>query len=118
MDLHRILWSYSSEEPIHRYRLTTVTYGTSSAPFLATCCLKKLADDEQQYPRAAQVLNNYFYVDLLSGTSNIDDAIDVQNELSSLLHTAGLTLRKWTSNHSTFLDTIPKELQETNIIPE
>jgi hypothetical protein len=35
-DLQRILWRYSSEEPIQEYRLTTVTYGTSSAPFLAT----------------------------------------------------------------------------------
>jgi hypothetical protein len=53
-----------------------VTYGTSSAPFLATCCLKKLADDNQcQYPRAAQVISNDFYIhDLLSGTSTVEDA--------------------------------------------
>jgi hypothetical protein len=114
-DLQRILWRYSTEEPIQEYRLTTVTYRTSSAPFLATRCLKKLADDnEQQYPRDTQVLNNDFYVDdLLSGTSTIEEAIDIQKELSSLLQTAGLTLRKWASNHSTFLDAIPKELQET-----
>jgi hypothetical protein len=37
----------------------------------------------------------------------------VQQEVSSLFQTAGLTLRKWSSNHSTFLDTIPRELQET-----
>jgi hypothetical protein len=69
-DLQRILWRYSTDKPIQEYRLTTVTYGTSSAPFLATHCLKKPADDnEQQYPRAAQVLSNDFYVDdLLSGT--------------------------------------------------
>jgi hypothetical protein len=114
-DLQRILWRYSPEEPIQKYRLTTVTYGTSSAPFLATRCLKKLADDnEQQYTRPAHVLKNDFYVDdLLSGTSTIEDAIDIQKELSSLLQTAGLTLRKWASNNSAFLDTIPKELQET-----
>jgi len=53
-DLQRILWRYSTDKPIQEYRLTTVTYGTSSAPFLATRCLKKLADDKkQQYPRAA-----------------------------------------------------------------
>jgi hypothetical protein len=62
-DLQRILWRYSSEEPIQEYRLTTVTYGTSSAPFLATRCLKKLEDDnEPQYPRAAHVLNHEFYI--------------------------------------------------------
>jgi hypothetical protein len=91
-----------------------VTYGTSAAPFLATRCLKKLAhDNEQQYPRAAQVLSNDFYVDLLSGTSTIEDAFNVQKEVSSLLPTARLTMRKWAYNHSTFLYTIPKELQET-----
>ena len=62
-----------------KYKLTTVTYGTSSAPYLATRCLKKLADDNKcQYPRAAQVLSNDFYVDdLLSGTSTTEDAIKV-----------------------------------------
>jgi len=71
-----------------------------------------------KYPRAVQVLNNDFYVDdLLSGTSTIEDALNVQKELSAVLQTAGLTLRKWASNHTTFLDTIPLELQETiNII--
>jgi len=82
---------------------------------LATRCFKKLADDnEQQYPRAAQVLSNDFHVDdLLSGTSSIEDALNVQKELSALLQTAGLTLRKWAFNHTTFLDNIPLELQET-----
>jgi len=52
-DLQRILWRYSSEEPIQEYRLTTVTCGTSSVLFLATRCLKKLADDNKcQHPRA------------------------------------------------------------------
>jgi len=41
------------------------------------------------------MLSYDFYVDdLLSGTSTIEDAIKVQQEISSLLQTAGLTLRK------------------------
>jgi hypothetical protein len=48
-DLQRILWRYSSEEPIQEYRLITVTYGTSSAPFLTTYCLMK-----QQNPQRVQ----------------------------------------------------------------
>jgi len=66
-DVQRILWRYSSEEPIQEYRLTTVTYGTSSPPFLVTHCLRELADDNQgQYPRAAQVLSNDSYVEILT----------------------------------------------------
>jgi hypothetical protein len=37
----------------------------------------------------------------------------LQQEILPLLQTAGFTLRKWASNHSTFLDNIPEELQET-----
>ena len=96
-DLQRILWKYFFDEPIQEYNLTTVTYGTSSSPYLATRCLKKLADDNKcQHPRAAQMLSNYFYVDdLLSGTSTIEDAIKAQQEISSLLKTARFTLRKF-----------------------
>jgi hypothetical protein len=36
----------------------------------------------------------------------------LQQEVSTLLQTAGHQLRKWTSNHTAFLNTIPKELQE------
>jgi len=95
-ELQRILWRYSYEEPIQEYRFTTVTYGTSSAPYLETRCLKKFADDNNcQYPKAAEVLINDFYVDdLLSGTSTKEDAIKVQQEISSLLQTAVFTFTK------------------------
>ena len=81
----RILWQYSSDDPIQVYRLTTVTYGTASAPLLATRCLRKLADDNLvNHPRAAQVLRDDFYVDdLLSGTSIVEEAIKI-NEICQL----------------------------------
>jgi len=114
-NLQRILWKYSSDELIQEYNLTTVTYGISSALYLATRCPKKLADDNKcQHPRAAHMLSKDFYFhDLLSGTPTIEDAIKVQQEISSLLRTTGFTLRKWASNNPTFLDNIPRELQET-----
>ena len=53
-----------------------------------------------------------FYVDhLLSGTSNIEDAIKVAKKYLCF-KTAGFTLRKWATKYSTFLDNIPRELQE------
>jgi len=113
--LQRILWRQSPEQPIQEYQLTTVTYGTSAAPFLATRCLKKLADDSlATCPRAAQILSKDFYVDdLLSGTTTTKEAIQLRQELSTLLQTAGFTLRKWASNNQQFLDTIPEELKES-----
>ncbi|XP_075232223.1 uncharacterized protein LOC142330664 [Lycorma delicatula] len=45
-DCQLILWHDSPADPIQEYQLNTVTYGTSSAPYLATRYLQKLADDE------------------------------------------------------------------------
>jgi len=60
------------------------------------------------------VLSNDIYVgELLIGTSTIQYAIKMQIEISSLLQRAGLTLKMWDSNHHTFLNNIPRELQET-----
>ncbi|XP_058814206.1 uncharacterized protein LOC131678231 [Topomyia yanbarensis] len=42
--LQKILWRDSSAEPIKIFQLTTVTYGTASAPYLATKCLQTLAE--------------------------------------------------------------------------
>jgi len=37
--LQQILWRRSADEPLRAYELSTVTYGTASAPYLATHCL-------------------------------------------------------------------------------
>ncbi|XP_012060114.1 PREDICTED: uncharacterized protein LOC105623327 [Atta cephalotes] len=52
--LQRILWRESQEEPIKIFKLLTLIYGTSSALFLPTRVLKKLAEDNaDRYPRAS-----------------------------------------------------------------
>jgi len=115
-NLQRILWRQSPDQHIQEYCLKTVTYGTASAPFLATRCLKKLAEDNMvSHPKAASVLLNDFYVDdLLSGASTVQEAIEIQQELTTLLAGAGFPLRKWASNNSEFLATIPQQLREMN----
>ncbi|GFX40500.1 integrase catalytic domain-containing protein [Trichonephila clavipes] len=48
------MWKTSADAPVKTYKLATVTYGTVSAPFLATRTLKALADEEKvQFPDAA-----------------------------------------------------------------
>ena len=46
--LQRILWRRSVDEPLRTHELSTVTYGTASAPYLATRCLQQLAEDESK----------------------------------------------------------------------
>lgn len=64
VDYQRIFWRTDSSAEIAKYRLLTVTYGTTSAPFLANRVLKQLASDERaRFPLAAPVLENEIYVD-------------------------------------------------------
>ncbi|GFX35233.1 uncharacterized protein TNCV_100401 [Trichonephila clavipes] len=38
-NFQHIVWRESKDSPIREYKLCTVTYGTASAPYLATRCL-------------------------------------------------------------------------------
>jgi len=61
--LQRILWRNTPKQPLVTYKLSTVTYGTASAPFLATRCLQQLFDDEAfNFPEAAKLAKDGFYV--------------------------------------------------------
>ncbi|XP_055615009.1 uncharacterized protein LOC129761315 [Toxorhynchites rutilus septentrionalis] len=82
----RVLWRESPSDPLRVLQLNTVTYGTASAPFRASRCLMKLAEDEAaETPSAARVLQEDFYMDdALSGADTIDDAVDIQQQLQKL----------------------------------
>ncbi|GFX89800.1 integrase catalytic domain-containing protein [Trichonephila clavipes] len=47
-DLQRIIWKHGLDAEILTYRLKTVTYGLSNAPFLAIRTLQQLAKDENR----------------------------------------------------------------------
>jgi hypothetical protein len=63
-EFQKIIWRFSFDEPIQTFRLKTVTYGTTSAPFLAVSTLQQLAVDEKdQFPLAHAIVLNEFYID-------------------------------------------------------
>ncbi|XP_026325377.1 uncharacterized protein LOC113234292 [Hyposmocoma kahamanoa] len=98
--LQKIIWRDSTDQLLREYVLTTVTYGTKAAPFLAMRTLKQLAIDEGfKYPSAAKALEEEFYMDdLLSGSHSIEAARQLQADLINLLKPGGFNLRKWSSN--------------------
>ncbi|XP_037930661.1 uncharacterized protein LOC119665511 [Teleopsis dalmanni] len=112
-----IVWRSNNNEPLQFYRLKTVTYGTRSAPYLATKCLQQLAKSElQKYPLGAAALSNDFYVDdCLSGSNSLQTAKDIQTQLKGLLESAGFKLSKWCANHPSLLQNIAKEDQEVDL---
>ncbi|XP_067142348.1 uncharacterized protein [Centruroides vittatus] len=116
-DFQRIIWRNHPTEPLKDYRLLTVTYGTASAPYLATKVLQQLAKDEgARFPLAATVLTQDFYVDdLMTGANSTEEALRLQAELIQLTQQGGFNLRKWVSNHPLILDAISPELREIQL---
>lgn len=55
------------------FELNTLTYSTTSAPFLATRCLIELANQiEDQWPEIARIIRKDFYVDLLTEAEMVE----------------------------------------------
>lgn len=97
--LQLILW-----RAIELFQLTTVTYGTAFAPFLATRCLVQLAEDgEYMHPVAAKV---------------VSPALIAQKPSVKLTDSAGLTLRKWNSNCGEVLSKLQSHLREDRVLYE
>ncbi|XP_011859356.1 PREDICTED: uncharacterized protein LOC105556853 [Vollenhovia emeryi] len=102
----RILWRRNQDEAVKVFQLNTLTYGTGPASFLAVRVLKQLAHDEQErFPLASKVLQNDFYVDdLLTGSSSLEEAQTLRDQLIELLAAGGFNLRKWCSNEPSLLE--------------
>ena len=106
----KIYWRFSESEPIQLYCLTTVTFGTTSAPFLAIRLLIFFADSDEarEFPLASEALKSEFYVDdLLSGAHDRSVAINKQQQIRKLLASAKLNIRKWCSNFKDIISDIP-----------
>lgn len=109
--LQNILWRDNPSEPIKCLELLTVTYGTSSASWLATRALKELALTHQdEYPLASKAIISQTYVDdALCGEDSLENLQKLYQELIDLCKLGNLSLHKWCSNSSEFL-------QENNLI--
>lgn len=110
-----ILWRNGYNESLRSYKLTTVTYGTSCAPFLATRCLVQLAKDfSTKLPHASDsILKDIYVDDLLSGAQSISEARKLKEDIEHILATAGMQLRKWCSNDSQIIEGVPIDHRET-----
>ncbi|XP_055916090.1 uncharacterized protein LOC129948955 [Eupeodes corollae] len=99
-DFQRIVWRENSTEPVSHYRLRTVTYGTSPAPFLAMRVLKQLAlEYKKQFPIASlSILHDCYVDDIMTGAESVTKILELKNELVNLLACGGLELSKWSSN--------------------
>lgn len=105
--VHQILWR-DNEHKLSAYQLNTVTYGTTAAPYLAIQCINQLAmDNEELFLVASSTIQSDFYVDdLLTGSDDITALQTSCKEISSILKSGNLILRKWISNNPSILENI------------
>lgn len=95
--LQQILFRFNENEPIKTYTLNSLTYGTASAPYIATKCLVSLASSSSN--NVEQAIRRDFYVDdYLGGGNTIEETIQLSKGVSSILKSAQFNLRKWNSN--------------------
>ncbi|XP_075162856.1 uncharacterized protein LOC142235490 [Haematobia irritans] len=99
-DYQCILWRENRDGDIRILRLKTVTYGTSSAPFLAVRCLNYLAEhNKDNYPLGSRAILETFYMDdMLAGAYSITELHSLRSEISNLLKSGKFELHKWRSN--------------------
>lgn len=118
--LLRILFSDSTGQLVE-YELTTNTYGTSAAQWLALRSVNQLIMDEgSRYPRAARVVANNKYIDdYLFGADDIEELERTKTELIQFLQAGGMELAKWASNFNHQAETAiePVVFKESEGIP-
>lgn len=110
----RIVWRNDPKDELQDFELRTVTFGTASAPFLAIKTIQQIAIDEfSNFPLGAEALQHDFYVDdLLSGADTIEDAIELQKQITNILLKGGFPIRKWSSNHNMVTDHIEENAKD------
>lgn len=106
-----IYWRSDTSKPIQVYKLTTVTYGMASSPFLANRVVQQLIQDESSnHPLAANALRDQIYVDdALLGANTEEEALALQDDVINLMAKGGFSLRKWVSNNQNILKAIPSD---------
>ena len=113
-DLHHFVWRRNPTAPLLDFRMTRVTFGVSSSSFIANVCVKQNAlDYAMEYPNAAKVVCESFYVDdCLTGSDTPEGAIKLHHELMALFDKGGFLLRKWNSSDPSVLRQIDPILQD------
>ncbi|XP_050340313.1 uncharacterized protein LOC126766604, partial [Bactrocera neohumeralis] len=115
-----IVWRENPQEKIKEFKLTTVTYGTAAAPFLAVRTLQEIGNIYcKDNKNVHDVINNDFYMDdLMTGGHTIQECKELREKLIQALQSAGFHLRKWLSNSPEIIDNLKREDNEIVQIEE
>ncbi|XP_013110216.2 uncharacterized protein LOC106089019 [Stomoxys calcitrans] len=104
-----VLWRENLQMPIKEFVLTTVTYGTACAPFLAKRALIEIGKEcSKRNPKIQAIIQDDFYMDdLMTGADFVLECVKIYQDISQQLDKFGFKLRKWMSNELRILEAIP-----------
>ncbi|GBM94329.1 hypothetical protein AVEN_78406-1 [Araneus ventricosus] len=90
-DLQIMVWKESPDQPTKAYQMNTITYGTTSAPYLAARTLNQLADDENDtFPDVSFIVQFDCYMDdILTVSNSLENTKELQTQLVQLLGRRG-----------------------------
>lgn len=114
--LQNILWRSNPNNDLQCIELSTVSYGTNFAPYVATRCLVELSNIHgEKYPDASDAIKNQTYVDdILCGANSEEKLLLLRNQLIELLKLGGFNLHKWSSNSLKFMEKFSSETESKN----
>eukprot|EP00117_Sycon_ciliatum_P034581 scpid8721/ scgid26367/ len=109
----RFLWRASPDDDMQVYEFNRLVFGLRASPYLAGKALlqtaQDFATDSMRSNDLVQVVEESFYVDdLLDSFQSASVAIDAQQQLTQLLQSGGFKLRKWLSNSTEVIESVPE----------
>lgn len=110
-DSHRYLWRDLDPKATPKiYRMTRVTFGVVSSPFLAIGTIQEhVKRCKETFPVASnEILRNTYVDDFASGRDNVQETLKLQRSTTELMQKAAFNLTKWSSNSSELMEAIPE----------
>lgn len=118
--LQQILWrdqntANDSNSAVKCFMLDRVSYGTASAPYLATRCIKQVGLDCKDPKISETIIHDLYVDDFLSGGDELSEVTFIREQVTAELASACMPLRKWKSNEPQLLPEPDQLLSEVNI---
>ncbi|XP_059053188.1 uncharacterized protein LOC131847604 [Achroia grisella] len=117
-NLQLILWREDESQPIRTLQLNTLTYGTASASYLSTRCIKKLGEEQEEELISSIIQRDFYIDDLVTGSNDAVELRYIQNRVSEILLSGCFNLRKYRSNLENLFENSNIDTQQNLTISE
>ena len=92
--------------------MTRVTFGIRSFAHQAVKARQSAAHDHHHPLASPAIFRDFVVDDMISGTSSLENAIQLQDALQKSIESAGFCHCKWSSNNLAALQHLPPDLQK------